>query len=83
MLRNQNKALLVGGLLVFAGFMLGRMSREGTAYAAQGAASEKLGVGLSIPENGAAVLFTGSNVLGGPSGYFINSRGEAKSLAPR
>lgn len=74
-MRSQNKTILVGGLLVFLGYVLGSVASDGSAYA-QVRSSSGEWAGVSVPNGGGAVLFQDGTL--GPRVYFVDSEGHKK-----
>ena len=79
-MRKQGKAILLGGLLVFLGYVLGQASSDGMVYAQMPSSSNEWG-GVSVPDGGGAVLFRDGS-MGGPMVYFVDSKGR-KQVATR
>jgi hypothetical protein len=85
-MRSQGKAILLGGLLVFLGYVLGRASDDGMVYA-QAPASSGEWAAVSVPDGGGVVLFRdfhGTDVTrqigraGRPTVFFVDSNGGMK-----
>ena len=80
MTRTQALNVLVGGVLVLAGYLLGSLGQTNAAYASAGS-----GVTVhaaSVPENGGAAFFVQGVGFGGNTRWFVNSKGKWASGVP-
>ena len=79
-MRSQSKAILVGGLLVFLGYVLGSAANDGSAYA-QSRSSSAGWAGVSVPDGGGAVIFRESSMsTADVMVWFVDSKGTKRNV---